>query len=95
MNFSLPAASANAPEVDHLMLALLADFGAVLALVFGLMLLYIVNIALAAASTAARRRKRPGALRLAGPSRRWLLLRAVRLGRRPVCAHRSSRRRTR
>ena len=43
MNFSLPAASANAPEVDHLLLALLAISAAVLALVFGLMLLYIVK----------------------------------------------------
>ena len=43
MNFSLPAASVNAPEVDHLLLALLAISAAVLALVFGLMLLYIVK----------------------------------------------------
>jgi cytochrome c oxidase subunit II len=43
MNFSLPAASANAPEVDHLMLALLAISCAVLALVFGLMFLYVVK----------------------------------------------------
>ena len=43
MNFSLPAASANAPEVDHLLLALLAISCAVLALVFGLMFLYVVK----------------------------------------------------
>jgi cytochrome c oxidase subunit II len=43
MNLSLPAASANAPEVDYLLLALLAISGAVLALVFGLMLLYVVK----------------------------------------------------
>ena len=43
MNFSLPAASANAPEVDLLLLALLAISCAVLALVFGLMFLYIVK----------------------------------------------------
>jgi cytochrome c oxidase subunit 2 len=43
MNFSLPAASSNAPEVDHLLLALLAISGVVLVLVFGLMLLYIVK----------------------------------------------------
>ena len=34
MNFSIPAASANAPEVDHLLSALLVMTGAVLALVF-------------------------------------------------------------
>lgn len=43
MNFSLPAASANAPEVDYLLLALLVISGAVLALVFGLMLFYMVK----------------------------------------------------
>ncbi len=43
MNFSLPAASVNAPEVDHLLLALLAISGAILALVFGLMALYVVK----------------------------------------------------
>ncbi|HEX4260126.1 MAG TPA: cytochrome c oxidase subunit II [Acetobacteraceae bacterium] len=43
MSFVLPEASANAPEVDALMLALLVISGAVLALVFGLMLLYMVK----------------------------------------------------
>ena len=43
MNFSLPAASANAPEVDHLLLALLLISAAVLVLVFGLMGLYVVK----------------------------------------------------
>lgn len=43
MNFSLPAASANAPEVDHLLLGLLAISCAVLALVFGLMFLYVIK----------------------------------------------------
>ena len=43
MNFSLPAASTNAPEVDHLLLALLAISIAVLALVFGLMFLYVIK----------------------------------------------------
>ena len=43
MNFSLPAASANAPEVDYLLVALLAISCAVLALVFGLMFLYVVK----------------------------------------------------
>lgn len=43
MNFSLPAASAMAPEVDHLLLALLLVSCAILALVFGLMLLYVIK----------------------------------------------------
>jgi cytochrome c oxidase subunit 2 len=43
MNFSLPAASATAPEVDYLLLALLGISIAVLALVFGLMFLYVVK----------------------------------------------------
>lgn len=43
MNFYLPAASTDAPEVDHLLWALLAISCAVLALVFGLMLLYVVK----------------------------------------------------
>ena len=43
MNFSLSAASDNAPEVDHLLLALLLISCAVLALVFGLMLLYVIK----------------------------------------------------
>ena len=43
MNFFLPAASANAAEADHLLLALLLISVAVLALVFGLMLLYVVK----------------------------------------------------
>jgi len=41
MNLWLPAASANAPEVDHLIWSLLGISIAVLALVFGLMLLYM------------------------------------------------------
>jgi cytochrome c oxidase subunit 2 len=41
MNLWLPAASANAPEVDHLIWALLGISIAVLSLVFGLMLLYM------------------------------------------------------
>lgn len=41
MNLWLPAASTNAPEVDHLIWALLAISVAVLCLVFGLMLLYM------------------------------------------------------
>jgi cytochrome c oxidase subunit 2 len=43
MNFTLPAASSGAPEVDHLLWALLAITVAVLALVFGLMFLYIIK----------------------------------------------------
>jgi cytochrome c oxidase subunit 2 len=43
MNLWLPAASANAAEVDHLIWALLAISLAVLALVFGLMFRYIVK----------------------------------------------------
>ncbi len=43
MRLWLPAASANAPEVDDLLLALLLMSIAVLALVFGLMLLYVVK----------------------------------------------------
>ena len=40
---SLPAASVQAGEVDHLLLALLVVTGAVLALVFALMILYMVR----------------------------------------------------
>lgn len=43
MSLSLPAASVNAPEIDYLLLALLAMSGAVLALVFGLMFLYVIK----------------------------------------------------
>ena len=43
MNLWLPAASANAAEVDHLIWALLSISLAVLALVFGLMFRYIVK----------------------------------------------------
>lgn len=43
MNFTLPAASVNAAEVDYLLLALLLLSGAVLALVFGLMFLYVIK----------------------------------------------------
>lgn len=41
MRFWLPEASSNAPEIDHLIIALLLISGAVLALVYGLMLLYL------------------------------------------------------
>ncbi len=40
MRFWLPEASTSAPEIDHLIIALLLISGAVLALVFGLILLY-------------------------------------------------------
>ena len=43
MRFWLPEASVNAPETDYLLLALLLMSVAVLALVFGLMLVYIVK----------------------------------------------------
>ncbi len=43
MRFFLPAASATATEADNLLLALLVISVAVLALVFGLMLLYVVK----------------------------------------------------
>ena len=43
MNLSLPAASSHAAEVDHLLWALLGITAAVLALVFGLMFLYIIK----------------------------------------------------
>ncbi|MBV9735541.1 MAG: cytochrome c oxidase subunit II [Acidisphaera sp.] len=43
MNLSLPEASANAPETDALIGALLLLSLAVLALVFGLMLLYVIR----------------------------------------------------
>jgi cytochrome c oxidase subunit 2 len=39
----LPQASANAPEIDYLILALVVLSAAILALVFGLMLLYMVK----------------------------------------------------
>ena len=41
MRFWLPEASSSAPEVDHLIIALVLISGAVLALVFGLILLYL------------------------------------------------------
>jgi cytochrome c oxidase subunit 2 len=43
MKFWLPEATTSAPEVDHLILALLLISCAVLALVFGLMLLYMIK----------------------------------------------------
>ena len=43
MNLWLPAASSNAAEVDHLIWALVGVSGAVLVLVFGLLLRYIVK----------------------------------------------------
>ncbi len=43
MSFWLPAATTSAPEIDELIVALLALSCAVLALVFGLMLLYVVK----------------------------------------------------
>jgi cytochrome c oxidase subunit 2 len=43
MNLSLPEASSTAPEVDHLLLGLVVISGLVLALVFGLMWLYMVR----------------------------------------------------
>ncbi|MGO4838268.1 cytochrome c oxidase subunit II, partial [Rhizobiaceae sp. 2RAB30] len=41
MTFFLPQAATNAAETDYLILALLLISGAILALVFGLMLLYM------------------------------------------------------
>jgi cytochrome c oxidase subunit II len=41
MSFWLPQASTSAPEVDYLIIALLLSTGAVLALVFGLIVLYM------------------------------------------------------
>jgi cytochrome c oxidase subunit II len=43
MSFWLPQASTSAPEVDYLIIALLLSTGAVLALVFGLIVLYMVK----------------------------------------------------
>lgn len=43
MSLSLPQASANAPETDALLSGLLLSSAAVLALVFGLMLVYVVR----------------------------------------------------
>ena len=43
MSFWLPAATTHAPEIDELIVALVAVSCAVLALVFGLMLLYVVK----------------------------------------------------
>src|SRR5919197_892737 len=41
MNLPLPQAATSAPESDYLLLALVATTGVVLALVFGLILLYL------------------------------------------------------
>lgn len=41
MRLWLPEATTSAPEIDHLLIALLLISCAVLALVFGLMLLYV------------------------------------------------------
>lgn len=43
MNFTLPQATRDAAEVDHLILALLVLSCVVLALVFGLILLYVIR----------------------------------------------------
>jgi heme/copper-type cytochrome/quinol oxidase subunit 2 len=66
MKLWLPAASAMAAEVDHLLWALMAITLAVLVLVFGLMFRYIVKYRAGSALDRGAIAQRPGAWRLRG-----------------------------
>lgn len=67
MRLWLPEATTNAPEIDYLIGSLLLMSFVILALVFGLMLLYVFKYRAGSSIDRGALPKRPGVLKPAGP----------------------------